>query len=432
MVLMRRKDRRRENAEDNLTVASDSTIVANKGVRSLRQAATGRFAADMRVSVGGYGRADKTWGVDHPWHRTRQDLFSTICEKDRMEEGDLVKQEEKKNGQGLSRAALKRMKAKMKKGILPKNDTIHQEETKIHDEDASFKKKAKKNVENNPKSKKLPLFDDSADEKVEEKATKIVIHKLKSNKNKKKDLKRNTQTESKEDDDEQVIEQTVDHEENENSDDVGDIIPTFEAKETKENGTKKEKKSTSGADILAMKQLIQKRDELAKEYESSFGNEITTSTGLVILDHRIGQGKLPEPGQMMTVKYKGSLGKEGLVFGKGMLTINFGTGSLITGWEEGMSTMRPGGKRALTIPPELAYGSSGKGEKIPPNSTLHFEVELVRIGKRKRETIGKDDIPLPSSFNRKKMMQNADKKNKTYNKKGRKNRHQQKKDQEEE
>ncbi|CAK4621936.1 unnamed protein product [Aphanomyces euteiches] len=94
----------------------------------------------------------------------------------------------------------------------------------------------------------------------------------------------------------------------------------------------------------------------------------------------------------------------------GMLTVKFGQGEIIAGWEEGLSTMRPSGKRLLTIPPALAYGSEGKGEKIPPNSTLYFEVELVRIGTRQRDAIGEDDMPLPKAFVRQRIKESKGKK----------------------
>ena len=128
MVLMRRPDKRRGNESDALSVASDKSIGANKGVRSLSGARSGRFAADMRAHVGGYGRADQTWGVDHPWHSSGGGaLFAQLCAKDHMEEG-VQEGEDEEDGtaeppvRGLSRAQLKKRKAKLKKTGLPAHE----------------------------------------------------------------------------------------------------------------------------------------------------------------------------------------------------------------------------------------------------------------------------------------------------------------------
>ena len=127
---------------------------------------------------------------------------------------------------------------------------------------------------------------------------------------------------------------------------------------------------------------------------------INTTSGLILINHKLGQGKLPQPGQQVTVRYKGKIDKR--VFSKGILTSTFGQGESILGFEEGIATMRPGGIRTLWIKPELAYGAEGKGEKIPPNSTLEFSVELIRIGKRKRSDNEINGVPLPRAFQRKK------------------------------
>ncbi|EEY53445.1 uncharacterized protein PITG_07099 [Phytophthora infestans T30-4] len=347
MVLMRRRDKRRGNEAEEIIVASDSSIVANKGVRSLGGARTGRFAADMRVSVGGYGRADKTWGVDHPWHSTEEgDLFSQLCAKDRMEEGDMTHElTHEEPVLGLSRAQLKKRKAKLKKQGLTAKQAA--------EEALKEAEEAKKRHEEEQMLKEQQQI-----EKQEERKRK---RQEKKKKQKKKEKKQ-------------------------------------EAMEQAEQQTKEQEHE------------MKSREVLASAYEENVGSEVTTKSGLVLQDQRIGQGKLPFAGEMLTVKYRGRLGRDGLVFGKGMLTTTYGTGSVIAGWEEGLGTMRPGGVRLLTIPSELGYGESGKGDKIPPNSTLFFEVELVRIGKRKREAIGDDDIPLPSSFQRKRIKQKPGKK----------------------
>ncbi|KAE8895502.1 hypothetical protein PF005_g854 [Phytophthora fragariae] len=362
MVLMRRRDKRRGNEAEEIVVASDSSLVANKGVRSLGGARSGRFAADMRVSVGGYGRADKTWGVDHPWHSTEEgDLFSQLCAKDHMEEGGQAhEQTHEEPVRGLSRAQLKKRKAKLKKQGLGAKEAAEaalkeaEEAKKRHEEEQRLKEQQvleqREAARKKREEKKLEMEMD--DEQKEEKQAELKREKRQKEKQKKKEMKQ-------------------------------------EALEQEEQQTKEQQ------------QEMKAREVLASAYEENVGSEVTTKSGLVIQDKRIGQGKLPVAGEMLTVKYRGRLGEDGLVFGKGMLTTTYGTGSVIAGWEEGLGTMRPGGVRLLTIPPELGYGESGKGDKIPPNSTLFFEVGLVRIGKRKRETIGEDDIPLPSSFQRK-------------------------------
>ncbi|CEG39789.1 fkbp-type peptidyl-prolyl cis-trans isomerase [Plasmopara halstedii] len=372
MVLMRRRDKRRGNEAEEIIVASDSTIVANKGVRSLSCARTGRFAADMRVRVGGYGRADKTWGLDHPWHSTDEgNLFSQLCAKDRMEEGAVENERlQEEPVLGLSRAQLKKRKAKLKKQGL----TAEQAAEKALKE----AQEAKERHED------------------EQKMTKMKELERREEMRKKRQIKRSQmQTQEKET---QIAK---------------DVTEKEKRKKEKEQKKLKKRQAIEQVEQQTKEQELemQSREVLASAYEKNVGSEVTTKSGLVLQDQRIGQGKVPYLGEMLTVKYRGRLGQDGLVFGKGMLTTKYGTSSVIAGWEEGLGTMRPGGVRLLTIPPELGYGESGKGDKIPPHSTLFFEVELVRIGKRKRDVIGEDEMPLPCSFQRKRIKQNPGKLN---------------------
>jgi FKBP-type peptidyl-prolyl cis-trans isomerase len=106
------------------------------------------------------------------------------------------------------------------------------------------------------------------------------------------------------------------------------------------------------------------------------------SSGLVVEDVNIGNGDAAKAGDTLTVNYVGTL-SDGTQFDSSYdrgtpFSFKLGVGQVIRGWDEGMVGMRIGGKRNLTIPPELGYGSRGVG-LIPPGSTLKFTVELVNI-----------------------------------------------------
>ena len=111
--------------------------------------------------------------------------------------------------------------------------------------------------------------------------------------------------------------------------------------------------------------------------------EITTESGLVILDLVVGEGEEAIPGKTVTVNYTGKL-ENGEQFdtsiGRAPFSFPLGAGRVIKGWDEGVAGMRVGGQRKLTIPPELAYGTRGAGNVIPPNATLIFDVELLKVG----------------------------------------------------
>ena len=112
---------------------------------------------------------------------------------------------------------------------------------------------------------------------------------------------------------------------------------------------------------------------------------MTTSSGLQIIDTTIGTGASPKTGQTCVMHYTGWLsdgGKKGKKFDSSVdrgspFEFPIGMKRVIGGWDEGVATMKVGGKRTLIIPPELGYGARGAGGVIPPNATLVFDVELL-------------------------------------------------------
>ena len=113
----------------------------------------------------------------------------------------------------------------------------------------------------------------------------------------------------------------------------------------------------------------------------------TTASGLSFEDTRPGTGAQPSPGQTCVMHYTGWLwvnNAKGAKFDSSHdrgkpFTFPIGQGRVIKGWDEGVATMKVGGKRTLIIPPQLGYGERGAGGVIPPNATLIFDVELLAI-----------------------------------------------------
>ena len=113
------------------------------------------------------------------------------------------------------------------------------------------------------------------------------------------------------------------------------------------------------------------------------GGETTTPSGLKYSDQVVGSGDQPRAGQTVIVHYTGWL-VDGQKFDSSRdrgqpFSFPLGQGRVIQGWDEGLASMRVGGKRTLIIPPDLGYGSHGAGGVIPPNATLKFEVELLEV-----------------------------------------------------
>jgi len=117
------------------------------------------------------------------------------------------------------------------------------------------------------------------------------------------------------------------------------------------------------------------------------GKTVTTPSGLQITDTKIGTGATPKPGQTCVMHYTGWLyqnGAKGAKFDSSVdrgepFEFAIGQKKVIAGWDEGVATMKVGGKRTLIIPPALGYGARGAGNVIPPNATLIFDVELLGV-----------------------------------------------------
>jgi FKBP-type peptidyl-prolyl cis-trans isomerase len=129
--------------------------------------------------------------------------------------------------------------------------------------------------------------------------------------------------------------------------------------------------------------MISDSDAGDKDKKKPEEKVITTKSGLKYVDQKVGNGKEAKKGDCVVVHYTGWLtnGKQfDSSVGKKPFEFDLGDGQVIKGWDEGVAGMKEGGKRKLIIPPELAYGKREVGNGlIPANSTLIFEVELLKI-----------------------------------------------------
>ncbi|MEP7151889.1 MAG: FKBP-type peptidyl-prolyl cis-trans isomerase [Nitrospira sp.] len=122
---------------------------------------------------------------------------------------------------------------------------------------------------------------------------------------------------------------------------------------------------------------------MAQDEQAGSNTEVTTESGLKYVDVSLGTGREAVAGNLATVHYTGWL-TNGTKFDSSVdrrdpFSFPIGSGKVIKGWDEGVAGMKVGGKRKLTIPPQLGYGARGAGGVIPPNATLVFDVELLEV-----------------------------------------------------
>lgn len=142
----------------------------------------------------------------------------------------------------------------------------------------------------------------------------------------------------------------------------------------------------AGVLVLGLKDNKAHIEEKPLTVTNSANTTNTNNQQLKIEDLTVGTGSAAENGDTVTVNYTGTL-TDGKKFDSSYdrhepFKFKLGAGEVIRGWDQGILGMKVGGKRRLTIPPELGYGSRGAGAAIPPNSTLIFEVELLDTSKK--------------------------------------------------
>ncbi|KAL9696240.1 hypothetical protein quinque_015525 [Culex quinquefasciatus] len=191
--------------------------------------------------------------------------------------------------------------------------------------------------------------------------------------------------ESKADGEEDDSDDDDDDDDEEDDDDDDDEEDDSEDEQPKAKVAKVEKKPAKQNGVengKASSKELKKEDKSAGQKDEA-GKTRTLQGGLVVEDLKVGGGVEAKPGKKVAVYYEGRLKKNNKVFDSSSKGPGFkfalGRGEVIKGWDLGVAGMKVGGKRRLTVPHQLAYGTRGSPPVIPPNSTLVFDVELKNV-----------------------------------------------------
>lgn len=186
-----------------------------------------------------------------------------------------------------------------------------------------------------------------------------------------------------EDDDDDDDDDEDDDDEDEDDDDEEDDSEDEQPKAKVAKVEKKASKQNGVENGKASPKELKKEDKSAGQKDEGAGKTRTLQGGLVVEDLKVGNGQEAKPGKKVAVYYEGRLKKNNKVFDSAAKGPGFkfalGRGEVIKGWDLGVAGMKVGGKRRLTVPHQLAYGTRGSPPVIPPNSTLVFDVELKNV-----------------------------------------------------